>query len=229
MADENDDGERSQDPTQKHLDEALARGDVVKSQEVNTWFVMAGATLILMAFSGSMSTGVMTTLRGLIANSYDIPVEGAGFLRVIAKLGTEVVTAIAIPLLLLMVAAIGGNLVQHRLVWSAEGLTPKLSKISPVAGFGRLFSRQALMNFAKGLAKLALVGTVMTALLWPQRDRLEGLVTSIRRRFCRLCCAVAQAYRDRRRHPAVDRGRGLFPAVPAMVRAPENVAAPAQG
>ena len=177
MADENDDGERSQDPTQKHLDEALARGDVVKSQEVNTWFVMAGATLILMAFSGSMSTGVMTTLRGLIANSYDIPVEGAGFLRVIAKLGTEVITAIAIPLLLLMLAAAGGNLVQHRLVWSAEGLTPKLSKISPLAGFGRLFSRQALMNFAKGLAKLALVGTVMTALLWPQRDRLEGLVT----------------------------------------------------
>ena len=55
MADDQDDTERSEDPTQKRLDEALERGDVVKSQEVNTWFVMACATLILMMFSGSMS------------------------------------------------------------------------------------------------------------------------------------------------------------------------------
>ena len=42
MADEHDDTERTEDPTQKRLDEALKRGDVVKSQEVNTWFVIAG-------------------------------------------------------------------------------------------------------------------------------------------------------------------------------------------
>ena len=57
MADERDDTERSEDPTQKKLDEALERGDVAKSQEVNTWFVLAAATLILLSFSGSMSSG----------------------------------------------------------------------------------------------------------------------------------------------------------------------------
>jgi len=50
VADERDDTERSEDPTQKRLDEALERGDVAKSQEVNTWFVLAGATLILLSF-----------------------------------------------------------------------------------------------------------------------------------------------------------------------------------
>ena len=59
-----------------------------------------------------------------------------------------------------MLAALAGNLIQHRLVWSAEALTPKLSKISPAAGFKRLFSKQALANFAKGLVKLVLVGAV---------------------------------------------------------------------
>ncbi len=54
MAGESDDPERSEDPTQKRLDEALERGDVVKSQEVNTWFVIGGATLVLMSFSGTM-------------------------------------------------------------------------------------------------------------------------------------------------------------------------------
>jgi flagellar biosynthetic protein FlhB len=84
--------------------------------------------------------------------------------------------AVAIPFVLLMLAAICGNLIQHRLVWSAEPLRPSLSKISPIAGLRRLFSKQALMNFAKGLAKLVLIGAVMTALMWPQRFRLEGLV-----------------------------------------------------
>jgi flagellar biosynthetic protein FlhB len=175
MADE--DTEKSQDPSQKRLQEAHDKGDVVKSQEVSTWFLMAGATLIVMAFSGMTSSGIMTTMRGLIANSYDIRVEGPGFVAVIAKLGREVIAATALPLSLLMLAALAGNLVQHQLVWSAEGIKPKFSKISPKAGLGRLVSKQALVNFAKGLAKLGLLGAVIGALLWPERSRLEGMVT----------------------------------------------------
>src|SRR5437016_3664219 len=145
MADDRDDTERSEDPTQKRLDEALGRGDVAKSQEVNTWFVIAGATMILMVFSGSMVTGLATTLRGLVANSHAIRVDGRGFIDVLGKLGVEVVAATAIPLLLLTLAAIAGNLVQHRMVWSGEPLKPQLSKISPLGGVKRMFSKVALM------------------------------------------------------------------------------------
>src|SRR5882672_2175959 len=105
MADERDNTERSEDPTQKRRDEALERGDVVKSQEVNTWFVIAGGTLVLLAFSGTMGNAITTTLRGLVANSYAIRVDGRGFLGQIEKLGFEVIAAIAIPLLLLVLAA----------------------------------------------------------------------------------------------------------------------------
>jgi len=178
MAEERDDTDRSEDPTQKRLDEALERGDVAKSQEVNTWFVIAGGALILMAFSGSMVSGVTTTLRGLIANSYAIRVDGRGFINVVGKIGTEVIAAVAIPLLLLALAAVGGNMIQHRLVWSVEPLKPKLSKISPLAGLKRLFSKQALANFVKGLLKLVLIATVMVVLLWPERFRLDGLIAT---------------------------------------------------
>ena len=79
MADEHD-SDRTEDPTQKRLDEALERGDVVKSQEVSTWFVIGGGALMLAAFSGSMSGGLTTTLRGLIANSHQIPADGRGLI-----------------------------------------------------------------------------------------------------------------------------------------------------
>jgi flagellar biosynthetic protein FlhB len=176
MADERDDTERTEDPTQKRLDEALKRGDVVKSQEVNTWFILAGATLMLLTFSGSMGGGLATSFRGLIANSTTIATDGRGLTSLMQKLGLEILAAVAIPFLLMALAAILGNMIQHRMVWSGEPLKPKLSKISPAAGFKRLFSKQALANFAKGLAKLALVGTVLAVLLWPERDRLQAMV-----------------------------------------------------
>lgn len=170
------DTDRTEDPTQKRLDDALARGDVAKSQEVNAWFVIAGAALMLAAFSGSMSGGLTTTFRGLIANAHQIPVDGQGLIAIMLRLEGEVLAAVGIPVGLLALAALFGNMIQHRLVWSGEPLKPKLSKISPLAGLKRLFSSQAIANFVKGLIKLAVIGAVMVALLWPQRYRLEGLV-----------------------------------------------------
>jgi flagellar biosynthetic protein FlhB len=178
MAEDNGDTDKTEEPTQKRLEEALKRGDVVKSQEVNTWFVIAGAALVLMAFSGTMGKDLTTTMRGLIANSYDISVDGPALPRLFQKIGSEMIAAVAIPFLILLLAALGGNMIQHRLVWTFDALAPKLSKISPAAGAKRLFSKQALANLGKGLIKLVLVGSVLTALMWPERGRLEALTRS---------------------------------------------------
>src|SRR6266700_312736 len=176
MADEDDSSEKTEDPTQKRLDDAAERGDVVKSQEINTWFVLAGGTLILSTFSGSIGGGIELPLRNLIANSWMIHTDGPGLLQLAKSLSFAVLAAIGVPLLMLALAAIAGNMTQHRLVWSGEQLKPKFSKISPGAGFKRIFGKQAAANFGKGLFKLTALGAVMTAILWPERHRLEALV-----------------------------------------------------
>jgi flagellar biosynthesis protein FlhB len=175
MADEHDTADRTEDPTQKRLDEAHERGDVAKSQEVNTWFMIAGATLVLSSFSGSIA-GIEMPLRNLIANSWMIRTDGRSLLALTQHLELAVIAAVGVPLLLLSLAAIAGNMMQHRLVWSAEQLKPKFSKISPAAGAKRIFGKQAGANFLKGLVKLAALGTVMTMILWPERHRLEAMV-----------------------------------------------------
>jgi flagellar biosynthesis protein FlhB len=174
VADDTED--KTEDPTQKRLDEALEKGDVVKSQEVNTWFVIAGGTLVLSTFSGSIGSGILMPLRNLIANSWMIRTDGAGLLALTQSLGYAVVAAIGVPFLLLALAAIAGNMVQHQLVWSGEQLKPKFSKISPAAGFKRLFGKQAVANFLKGLFKLIALGAVMVAVLWPDRMRMESFL-----------------------------------------------------
>ena len=176
MADDNDTSDKTEDPTQKRLDDAHDRGDVAKSQEINTWFVIAGATLVLSTFSGSIGGGIMMPLRNLIANSWMIHADGPGLLALAQSLEYALIAALGVPLLLLALAAIAGNMIQHRLVWSGESLKPKLSKISPGAGAKRVFGKQAAANFAKGLFKVITLGAVMTAILWPERHRLESLM-----------------------------------------------------
>jgi flagellar biosynthetic protein FlhB len=174
MADDTDD--KTEDPTQKRLDDALEKGDVAKSQEVNTWFIIAGGTLIMSTFSGSVGGGILTPLRNLIANAGQLRADGAALLALGNTLGYAVLGAIGVPLLMLALAAIAGNMIQHRLVWSSESLKPKFSKVSPGAGLKRIFGKQAVANFFKGLFKLIALGAVMTAVLWPERHRLESFM-----------------------------------------------------
>src|SRR5882757_69865 len=97
MADENDSSDKTEDPTQKRLDDAHDRGDVAKSQEVNTWFVIAGATLVLSNFSGSMGGGILMPLRNLVANSGMIHTDGAALLAMSQTLGYAVLAAVGVP------------------------------------------------------------------------------------------------------------------------------------
>jgi flagellar biosynthetic protein FlhB len=175
MADENDSSDKTQDPTQKRLDDAHDRGDVAKSQEVNTWFMIAGGTLVMSTFSGSIG-GIEFPLRNLIANSWMFHTDGASLLELAKSLEYMLIGALGVPFLMLGIAALAGNMVQHRLVWSGESMKPSFSKVSPAAGAKRIFGKQAAANFAKGLFKLIALGAVMTAILWPERHRLESMV-----------------------------------------------------
>jgi flagellar biosynthetic protein FlhB len=168
---------KTEDPSQKKLEDAQKRGDVVNSQEVTTWFMLAGSGLVIAMLAPWTSASLMASLRVLIANADQYELGGAAFGRFFSMLaGTILMVALA-PLLLLAGFAVAANLVQHRPLLSVHPITPRLSKISPLDGFKRLFSSEALVNFVKGVVKLCLVGAVLFFVMWPERDRLDTIIT----------------------------------------------------
>lgn len=176
MAEESDDSEKTEDPSQKRLDDALKKGDVAKSQEVSAWFVLLGIGLSIAIMAKPAAAGLRDTLRAYFEFAHTIPVEGAGLRELWYQTGTSIAKSLALPLLILLVMAVAGNLVQHRLVWSAEKIKPKLNKISPISGFKRLFSSESLVNFGKGVAKIVIVSGLMVAVLWPERDHIDTMI-----------------------------------------------------
>jgi flagellar biosynthetic protein FlhB len=169
---------QTEDPTQKKLDDAHRKGDVVKSQEVTNWFMLAGSGLMLAALAPGVGASLGHSLSMLLANAGQIEVGSGGLAGLLNGLVSSVLVMALLPLLLLAAFAIAGNLVQHRPVLTLETIKPKFSKVNPIEGFKRLFSAEALVNFAKGLVKLALVAAVLWFVLWPEQARLEILVSS---------------------------------------------------
>ena len=176
MSDQTDDSEKTEDPTQKRLKEALERGDVAKSQEVSTWFTLAGTAMIIAFLAPGVFSSLGGKLKWYVEHADAIPADGGGLVALWSNTGLVVAAAVALPMLTMMIMAVIGNMVQHELVFSAESLKPKLSKVSPMSGFKRLFSADSLMNFLKGLVKIVIVSTLMVAVLWPERDMAEAVM-----------------------------------------------------
>ena len=137
--------------------------------------MIAGGTLVMSTFSGSIG-GIEFPMRNLIANSWMFHTDGPSLLELAKSLEYMLIGALGVPFLMLGIAALAGNMLQHRLVWSGESLKPSFNKISPASGLKRIFGKQAAANFGKGIFKLIALGSVMSMILWPERHRLESML-----------------------------------------------------
>jgi flagellar biosynthetic protein FlhB len=169
---------KTEDPSQKKLEDANKKGDVAKSQEVTTWFMLAGSALMFALMAGPTAAALTGQLGGLIAHAEQFELGGSAFGAFFTRLAGTILVVALIPMIVLAGFAVAGNLVQHQPLLSVHPITPKLSKISPIAGFKRLFSSEALVNFAKGLLKLGVISAVLWFVVQPDISRLETLVTA---------------------------------------------------
>ncbi len=169
---------KTEDPSQKKLDDAHQKGDVAKSQEVVTWFMLLGSTAVFAMMAPGIAANLSTSLKVLLMNADQFELGGPGFGAFFNNLALTIVGTVLVPLVVLSTCAILANLIQHRPLMSFDPVTPRFSKVSPLAGAKRLFSSESLINFGKGLLKIGIVGTVVVMVVWPERDRLDTMMTA---------------------------------------------------
>jgi len=167
VADDQDDGQKTEEPTQRRLDEARRKGQVASSREVNHALVLAAGALLIRALAPALAGSVAAALRPLLARPHSFALTPVDLDRLLADTLGELGAALLLPALLLIAAALAGGLIQHGPLLSAEPLAPKLERISPLAGARRLFALRSLVEFGKSVLKIALVAAAGVALLWP--------------------------------------------------------------
>ena len=177
MAEDQDKSQKTEEPTAKRLEEARKKGEVVKSQEVKHWFMILGGTLVVTIFATSSAVQLARTFRPFLESPDAIVADPGQITVLIGDLLTRVLAILAVPLVVLFLMALAGNLVQHMPVLAGDRIQPKLNRISPMTGLKRQFSAQNMVDFLKSIAKLIIVGSVVLMLVWPDRDRLGQMMT----------------------------------------------------
>jgi flagellar biosynthetic protein FlhB len=167
---------KTQDPSEKKLRDAQEKGNVVKSQEVNTWFILSGSALVFAMMAVPTSTGLTQSLSILLENADKFEVGSQALTSFWNGLAGSILLVALLPSLVLMAFGVAANLVQHRPLLSLEPLKPKLSKVNPLEGAKRLYGLDALVNFGKGLIKLSLVSAVLWFVLVPELSTMETML-----------------------------------------------------
>ena len=176
MADEQDKEQQTEQPTQKRLEQARESGDIVKSQEVTAFVLLAGGTLAIAMFGASTARQTGELLTMYLDQAGDMSVDGAGLISMARGTFLHMAMILA-PLFGVMVAAaLAGHVLQSRPGFTPSKLAPDLSKLSLIAGFGRLFGLEGWMNLIKGLVKIGIVGMAIWTQLWPARGMLEAIL-----------------------------------------------------
>lgn len=166
--------ERTEEATPKKLRKAREAGEVPKSRELPSAFLLLGAGLVC----GGLGPELVAAFRdgmelalGAVA-SPALPAVGPVGLE-IAGLGVRT----AGPLLgALVVLAVLGHVVQTGPVFSTKAIGADPARLDPIAGLGRLFSRRSLVQLGKGVLELAVVLAIALQTL---RDALPGVLGAI--------------------------------------------------
>tara|TARA_R110002073_G_scaffold9448_4_gene48078 strand:+ start:1567 stop:2661 length:1095 start_codon:yes stop_codon:yes gene_type:complete len=177
MADDQDESQKTEDPTDKKLQDAQEKGEVAKSQEVRHWFILFTVTVIIMVSAKTSMGGIRDVLKTVFSEAHSVEMSAHNLLKYGGDLLGQVFDYMLLPAILLLIGALAGAVIQHKPILSAEKIKPKLNKISPLAGFKRLFSAQNFFEITKSVIKLIIVGSVVLILVWPERDRLEQMMT----------------------------------------------------
>ena len=158
MSDEQNSGDRTEEPTARRLADARKRGEVSKSREVG-----ATAGLLAALAIGGVSIGwASNQFAGLVElaiASIDLPFEqaAAALARASVWALVSIVLAVALPMAIIAVLA---DFLQIGPVFSAEPLSLKLERLDLVKGLKRMFSGDGLVELVKSLLKTLVLATI---------------------------------------------------------------------
>lgn len=176
MAEDQDKSQQTEEPTAKRLEQARENGDVVKSAELTTFILLGGGTLAVAMFGKYTSMGLAQTLSLFLQQPDAMSVDGAGLAAMMRLLLPQLALALGPFFMVMIIASLAGHMLQSLPSVSFDKIAPDFSKVSPMAGFKRLFGAEGWMNLLKGLAKIAVVGLAIWTQLWPERGSLEGML-----------------------------------------------------
>jgi len=160
MAEENKDQEKTEEATPKRREETRAKGQVAKSRELASIAVLGGCLIYFYFGAPILAERLTETMKTHFRQSGQLVVSVDSTQALLLDTAFQLFLILSPILLVAMLCGFLGNVFQVGLIFSTESITPKLSKISPLQGFKRLFSLNSFVELIKNIFKIVIVSTV---------------------------------------------------------------------
>lgn len=159
MAEENSE-EKTEQPTPRRRQELREKGEVAKSRELPSVAVLMSA-LVALTLTGSYTYAhIQSIMQGTLSLPLLDDLSVPNFIGFAHAVTVRFLLALCPLLAAVFITALLSNIMQVGFLFTGESIKPKLSKLDPIKGFGRLFSKQSFMEVFKSLLKLVIVGVI---------------------------------------------------------------------
>ena len=176
MAEESD-LEKTEQPSQQRLDKAREEGQVARSRELTTFVVLMAGGAGLWLMGSTITQKLMKVFRDGLTLDKGLTYNTEQLLPQLHSLSFDALLALLPFLFILLVAALLSPLLLNGWLFTLQPLQPKFSKLDPIAGIGRMFSTNSLVELFKAIAKALVVGGVGAWVIWHNRDAVLLLMT----------------------------------------------------
>ena len=175
MSDDADDDKSSktEEPTERRLDQARERGNIPISREVGTLLMVLSIVVVLSTVMPQISRNIATALLPFLENPADFSFgEGRDAWEHLARIMVDIGVAVLPMMAIMILGAIGAAFGQGEVRASLERVTPKFSHVNPLSGLSRIFSWNNVFEFIKGSIKVTVIGWAVWNVVWPEIQRM---------------------------------------------------------
>ncbi len=159
--------DKTEEPTAKKRADAKKKGQVGRSTEISTAFVLLTGFFVLKVLWENIYTSI-ANYTTYIFTHLNQPVDTENISRLFIGI-MEILATTALPIMLaIMIIGLGVNFFQVGLNFNTEAIGFKLDKLNPINGFGRIFSKRSLVELFKSLFKIAVIGYFLYSILSQQ-------------------------------------------------------------
>ena len=176
MAEESD-LEKTEEPTGRRIEQAREEGQVPHSRELGTFLVLMTAAALFWGMGGWLVERSLAIARKSFILENKHVFEPAQMLPRLAELSFDTLLTFAPILGVLVLASVLPPFFFNAWVFAPKAFLPDLSRLNPLAGVGRMFSWNSLMELGKALLKALLVGGVALLLIIKEKDEIFGLLS----------------------------------------------------
>lgn len=159
------DQERTEEPTQKKLDDAKEKGQIARSKEMGTLGVLLASAAGMMVAGGAVAEALYNLMSRYFSVERALIFDENATLNIWSGIFNALLVPMGTFFFIVMVGAFIGNTIVGGFNFTWQGAAPKPSKMSPVKGFKRMFGVQALIELLKAIGKFGVVALVAFFLL----------------------------------------------------------------